>query len=143
MATRRHFIARAAAVMLFILACWGSPAGLQAQDDRCICDHYTITVGPKVSCKINILWALSPIDRLRRSTIEPGGKLDIPCPLYVAYIQTCRGSYQILPIDPAGRICSGAMNAESGCCIRACYVRTSDGCQGVDIQPADCASDDC
>ena len=142
MMTRRSFIPRAAALLLLTLALLGLPQMLRAQE-KCFCDHYTFRVDAGVGCKVAIAWTFSPKGPVFTQTLGPGDKYKIPCPVYEAYIETCQGSYTILPIDPAGRVCSPILTIVSGCCIQACYGIDREGCRTIDIKPAGCVNDIC
>ena len=143
MTTRRNFITRAAAFLLLALAFLATSNGLQAQIDPCVCNHYTFRVAADVGCKVTVAWAYSPDGALFSKTLSPGETHQINCPVYEAYIIICHGSYKVLPINPAGAICSEGLSVGSGCCVRACYGTDRYGCQTIDIKPADCTGADC
>jgi len=141
MITRPHSILRVAAFLLLALALWGMPSGAKAQ--KCACDHYTFIVNSDVGCKVQIAWALSPDGKLFTETLGPGDRYKVPCPLYEAYIVTCNGQYKVLPIDPAGRVCSRILTLSTNCCVQACYGVDREGCPTITIRRADCAVDEC
>lgn len=142
MTTRRNFITRAAAVLLFALALLVLPSALHAQADQCVCSYYTFRVFPDVDCKVTVAWAYSPDGALFSKTLSPGETHQISCPVYEAYVVICGGSYKVLPINPAGGVCSPILRVP-GCCVQACYGTDRLGCQTVDIRRAHCSSDDC
>jgi hypothetical protein len=141
MKTRRNFITHAAAFLFLVLAMLAQPSTLRAQSS-CVCNYYTFRVASDVDCKVTIIWAYSPIGGLNSKTLSPGDTYQILCPVYEAYIVTCGGSYRVLPIDPAGAVCSPIL-AVPGCCVQACYGTDLSGCPTVDIKRAHCTGSAC
>jgi len=143
MTTRYNPIARASALLLLILAFFAIPSSTRAQQADCRCDHTTIAVDANVNCKVTICYQFSPEGPTFCTTISPGTKGKIPCPVYEASITTCDGSYVIIGGGPVIAICTPSLSVPGSCCIKACRGTDANGCPLITISPASCLGHPC
>lgn len=68
--------------------------------------------------------------------------MDIPCPVYQAWVNTCTGQYYIVP-PRADAICSPVLSFARDCCGQICIVNGTDRCTHLEIQPVQCTADVC
>lgn len=142
MTTRCTFL-RAAAFMLAVLALWAMPSDLRAQDDRCVCDHYTVVVDPALACKVTVCIQRTPSGPTICQTYSPGDKFEIPCPVYEVSVQLCNGSIVLVPSPPVIARCTDIFHIERDCCARVCRGTDEKGCPVFEINAAACVNDVC
>lgn len=110
-----------------------APAEAAAQID-CRCDAIPISVESSVNCKVRLCWA--SIDGARRcTTLIPGNTIRIACEKGLSFwIEDCHCNF--VPLNPDSH-CTIGIGAGWGCCtVDACFVKTADGCLGINIRPS-------
>jgi hypothetical protein len=142
MNSRRTLITRIGMMLVLALALFAAPSALRAQPTPCICDHYTLIVDSTVGCNVTICEKPSPVAP-PCTTLAPGSRLRIPCPIDEVAIKLCDGTNYVLIGNPVIGICTPVLQIGPACCVRVCRGTDPVGCPTLTVSPAPCAVVNC
>lgn len=128
----------ALAITVAAIASLMAPMSAEAQIPGCICKTVPVTVTKDVGCCVSLVFA-GTNEFIK--TFCPGATDFVLCEdnLTVSVVD-CNGTEHPLSWWPKPCIGPIAITAD-GCCVEVCWVKTDDGCYGIEIRPSnvDCA----